>query len=315
MDEGDCRAQCIWCSSNQHGVSDSKWLSWTTFRVQSTSAVWLKVTTHPITHASESWRWWRSLNAFSLASDDFCCVMKLITVLLRSGSAMHAGSCLRSISIVTNGRCVPSIKLHYWMGVGFWVAPHGFLALLGTPSWKLMSTNKNSFCKAPCLQDLVWFHFIEESLVFECWTWNHVIHWKAKGFWESTQWVCNVLGPRRVVRLGLAEWNQEVEICCFLAWVKLDDQFSAFFFWVAKPNKRVQWFKISPNSSKKNGSRQDSRNGSSSHRRWFEAVWKRSIGFSPGPVHWRDPWLNIRFHQNWLNEKLGNIILFAESYL
>lgn len=37
-------------------------------------------------------------------------------------------------------------------------------------------------------------------------------------------------GSKTVVRLGLAEWNQEVEICCFLAWVKLHDQFSAFSF-------------------------------------------------------------------------------------
>lgn len=29
-------------------------------------------------------------------------------------------------------------------------------------------------------------------------------------------------GSKTIVRLPLAEWNQEVEVCCFLAWVKLD---------------------------------------------------------------------------------------------
>lgn len=91
----------------------------------------------------------RSLNAFHWPR---------ITVLLRSVSAISAGSCLRSISMVTNGSRAPSIKLHYWMGVGFWVVPHELLALLGIPFWKLMSSNKNSFCRAPCLQDLIRLH-------------------------------------------------------------------------------------------------------------------------------------------------------------
>lgn len=101
-------------------------------------------------------------------------------------------------------------------------------------------------------------------------------------------------GSKTVVRLGLAEWNQEVEICCFLAWVTLDGQFSRFSF--SSCNQADSMVQNQSWLLEKKVSRQDSRNGYGCHRRWRCIVWWSSNGIRPETVHWRDPWLNIRSH-------------------